>query len=156
MAELKARLQADLAEAIKGRDQTVVDTLRMALAAVTTEEVAGKQARELSDDEVVKVLRREAKKRREAAEAFAGAGRQELADKERAEGEILDRYLPAQLDDAQLTELARQAVDEVAAQLGERPGPRQMGQVMRVANAKVAGGAEGSRVAAAVRALLQG
>ncbi|MCP2258027.1 hypothetical protein LX15_001714 [Streptoalloteichus tenebrarius] len=156
MAELKARLQADLAAAIKERDTTVVDTLRMALAAITTEEVAGSAARELSDDEVLRVLRREAKKRREAAEAFAGAGRDELAAKERAEGEVLARYLPAQLDDATLAELVREAVDEVARLLGERPGPKQMGQVMKAANARVAGRAEGARIAAAVRGHLQG
>ncbi|SHE71633.1 GatB/YqeY domain-containing protein [Streptoalloteichus hindustanus] len=156
MAELKARLQADLAAAIKERNTTVVDTLRMALAAITTEEVAGSVARELSDDEVLKVLAREAKKRREAAEAFAGAGRDELAAKERAEGEVLARYLPAQLDDAALDELVREAVDEIARIIGERPGQRQMGQVMKAANARVAGRAEGSRVAAAVRSHLQG
>ncbi len=156
MAELKEKLRADLTVALKARDTMVVDTLRMTLAAITTEEVSGKTARELSDDEVLRVLTREAKKRREAAEAFAGAGRDELAAKELAEGEVLDRYLPTQLEDAELAELAKQAVAEVTEQLGERPGQRQMGQVMKAANAKVAGRAEGGRVAAAVRAALQG
>src|SRR5918997_3398548 len=99
MAELKQRLRADLTDAIKAKDELVVATLRMALAAITTEEVAGQTARELSDDEVLRVLAREAKKRREAAEAFAAAGRTEMAERERLEGEVLARYLPAQLGD---------------------------------------------------------
>jgi uncharacterized protein YqeY len=156
MSELKERLRTDLTTAIKARDTTATAALRMALAAITTEEVAGKQARELTDQQVERVLTREVKMRKEAAEAFAGAGRREQAAAEVAEGEILNRYLPAQLDDAELAELAAHAVEEVAAQLGERPGQRQMGQVMKAANATVAGRAEGSRVAAAVRALLQG
>ncbi|MGH4013009.1 MAG: GatB/YqeY domain-containing protein [Pseudonocardiaceae bacterium] len=155
MAELKDRLRADLTTAIKARNATTVATLRMALAAVSTEEVAGSAARELSDDEVLAVLAREAKKRREAADAFAGAGRDELAAQERAEGEVLAGYLPAQLDDQEIARLVAEAVDEVTGQLGERPGPRQMGPVMKAATARVAGRAEGSRVAAAVRAALQ-
>jgi len=156
MAELKQRLRTDLTTAIKARDEPVMATLRMALAAISTEEVAGRAARELSDDEVLRVLTREAKKRREAAEAFAAAGRAELAEREQLEGEVLARYLPAQLDDAELSTIAGEAVDEVAAAVGERPGQRQMGQVMKLATAKVAGRADGSRVAKAVRKLLQG
>jgi len=156
MAELKQRLRADLTAAIKARDEPVMATLRMALAAISTEEVAGKTARELTDDEVLRVLSREAKKRREAAEAFTAAGRTEMAEREQLEGEVLARYLPTQLGDAELTAIARAAVDAVTAQLGERPGQRQMGQVMKVATAKVAGRADGARVAAAVRRLLQG
>jgi uncharacterized protein YqeY len=156
MAELKGRLRADLTTAIKARDTITVATLRMALSAVATEEVAGATARELSDDEVLAVLTREAKKRREAAEAFAAAGRAELAAQERAEGEVLAGYLPVQLGDEQVAELVAEAVEEVAGKLGERPGPRQMGPVMKAATARVAGRAEGSRVAAAVRTALQG
>jgi uncharacterized protein len=156
MAELKARLQADLAAAIKARESTRMAALRMALTAVTNEEVAGDAARELSDDEVQKVLARELKKRKEAAEAFAGAGRDERAAAERAEGEVLADYLPRQLSDDELEDLVAQAVAEVTEQLGEAPGQRQMGQVMKAANAKVAGRAEGGRVAASVRAKLQG
>jgi uncharacterized protein len=156
MAELKQRLRADLTTAIKSRDEPVMATLRMALAAISTEEVAGTTARELSDDEVLRVLGREAKKRREAAQAFAAAGRTEMAERERLEGRVLARYLPTQLGDSELAAIAREAVDEVAADLGERPGQRQMGQVMRLAAAKVAGRAEGARVAEAVRGLLQG
>lgn len=156
MSELKQRLRTDMTTAIKAKDELVLATLRMVLAAVATEEVSGTASRELTDDEVLRVLTREAKKRREAAEAFDGAGRTELAARERAEGEVLAAYLPAQLDDAELAAIAERAVADVTAQLGERPGQRQMGQVMKLASAAVAGRAEGSRVAAAVRALLQG
>ena len=153
---LKAKLRADLTAAMKSRDELVKSTLRMTLTAIGTAEVAGTQARELSDDEVLKVIAKEAKKRAESAEAFAGAGRDELAAQERAEGEVLARYLPTQLSDDELATIARTAVDETAAELGEQPGPRQMGQVMRRANAAAAGRADGGRVAAAVKALLVG
>src|SRR5258705_13769771 len=99
MSTLKTRLEADLREAMKARDELTTSTLRMAIAAVRTAEVAGKAARELSDDEVLGVLTKEAKKRREGAEAFAGAGRADGARKEEAEGESLVRYLPAQFAD---------------------------------------------------------
>lgn len=156
MAELKAKLRSDLTAAMKAQDKARMAALRMALSAITTEEVAGDAARELTDDEVQKVLAREVKKRKEAAEAFAGAGREERAAAERAEGEVLTEYLPAQLDDEELGALVADAVEEVAMQLGATPGPRHMGQVMKVANAKVAGRAEGARVAAAVKARLSG
>ncbi|HEY7593675.1 MAG TPA: GatB/YqeY domain-containing protein [Actinophytocola sp.] len=156
MAELKARLQGDLAAAIKARESTRMAALRMALAALTTEEVAGDVARELSDAEVQKVLTREVKKRREAAEAFAGAGRAERAQAEQDEAAVLTEYLPKQLTDDELETIVTEAVADVTAQLGEAPGQRQMGQVMKAANAKIAGRAEGGRVAASVRAKLQG
>ncbi|HYQ69253.1 GatB/YqeY domain-containing protein [Actinophytocola sp.] len=155
MADLKARLQSDLAAAIKARETTRMAALRMALAAITTEEVAGDEARELSDAEVEKVLTREVKKRREAAEAFAGAGRTESAQAERDEGAVLTGYLPEQLDDDELARLVTEAVAEVTEQLGAAPGQRQMGQVMKAANARIAGRAEGGRVAAVVRSHLQ-
>ena len=143
---LKEQLQSDLTTAMKSRDELTAATLRMALTAITTEEVAGKQARQLSDDEVLKVLAREAKKRREAAEAFSGAGRDELAQRERDEGEVLAGYLPAQLADEELAALVREAVEESGAS-----GPQAMGQVMKVVQPKVAGRAEGGRIAAEVR-----
>src|SRR3954463_14610648 len=143
---LKERLRGDLTAAMKARDELRAATLRMALTAVTTEEVAGKQARVLSDDEVLLVLTREAKKRREAAEAFDGAGRAELANRERAEGEVLAEYLPAQLTDDELAELARAAIAETGAD-----NPKAMGQVMRVLQPQVTGRAEGGRVAAEVQ-----
>ena len=143
---LKERLRTDLTAAMKARDELSAATLRMALTAVTTEEVAGKQARVLSDDEVLTVLTREAKKRREAAEAFDGAGRAELAARERAEGEVLAGYLPAQLADDELAELVRAAIAETGAD-----GPKAMGPVMKVVQPQVAGRAEGGRIAAEVR-----
>jgi uncharacterized protein YqeY len=149
MNTLKSRLQDDLTAAIKERDELRSATLRMALAAITKEEVAGKAARELSDDEVQSVLTREAKKRREAAEAFAGGGRTEQAERERAEGEVLAEYLPKQLTDEELEALVGEAVAE--AQAGGAEGPRAMGAVMKIVNPKVAGRAEGGRVAAAVK-----
>lgn len=155
MSTLKEQLRADLTAAMKARDELVKATLRMTLTAIGNAEVAGTEARELDDAEVLKVIAKEAKKRAEAAEAFAGAGREELAAQERAEGEVLARYLPSQLTDDELAAIARAAVDAAAAELGERPGPRQMGQVMKRATAAVAGRADGGRVAAAVRALLQ-
>ena len=146
MGTLKDRLNSDLRDAMKGRDELTTSTLRMALAAVRTAEVSGAQARELSDDEVTAVLTKEAKKRREAANAFAGAGRTDQAAKENAEGDILDRYLPQQLSDAEIAEAVAGAL---AA--GGFSGKAQMGPAMKAAQAAVAGRAEGGRVAAEVR-----
>ena len=146
MPELKDQLRSDLTTAMKSRDELRTATLRMALAAVSAEEVAGKEARELSDDEVQAVLRREAKKRREAAEAFAGAGRTQQADRERAEGDVLAGYLPAQMEDADLAALVADVITQTGAS-----GMQDMGKVMGAAQGAVAGRAEGSRVAAEVR-----
>ena len=143
---LKEQLRGDLTAAIKERDELRTGTLRMALAAITNEEVAGKVARELDDDDVILVLGREAKKRREAAEAFDDAGRTELAERERAEGEVLAGYLPSQLDDDELTVLVTEAIAETGAD-----SPKAMGQVMKLIGPRVAGRAEGGRVAAEVR-----
>ena len=155
MAELKDRLRDHLSAAIKSRDTVTVATLRMALTAITTEEVSGSSARELSDDEVLAVLAREAKKRREAAEVFAEAGRDELATRERAEGEVLARYLPQQLGDDELMILVGEVIDDVTGQLGKRPGLGQLGLVMKAAKAKASGRAEGQRLATAVMAALR-
>ena len=146
MPELKDRLRTDLPTAMKARDELRTATLRMVLAAVTAEEVAGKEARELSDDEVQAVLRREAKKRREAAEAFTGAGRAEQAERERAEEGVVAGYLPAQLADADLAALVADVVTRTGAS-----GMKDMGRVMGAVQADVAGRAEGGRVAAEVR-----
>ncbi|WEO96206.1 GatB/YqeY domain-containing protein [Streptomyces sp. FXJ1.172] len=151
---LKSKLQEDLNAAIKGRDELRSSTLRMTLAAITNEEVAGKEKRELSDDEVLKVIIREAKKRREAAEAFTQGGRAESAEREKAEGEVLAEYLPKQLSDEELDAIVAEAVAEARAAGAE--GPKAMGAVMKIVNPKVAGQAEGGRVAAAVKKLLQG
>ena len=146
MSELKDRLRTDLTTAMKGRDELTTATLRMVLSAVTAEEVSGKEARELSDDEVQVVLRREAKKRREAAEAFGGAGRTEQAERERAEEGVVAAYLPAQLTDADLAALVADVVTTTGA-----TGMKDMGKVMGAVTGKVAGRAEGGRVAAEVR-----
>ena len=154
MTTLKSKLQEDLNVAIKGRDELRSSTLRMTLAAITNEEVAGKEKRELSDDEVLKVITKEAKKRREAADAFAKGGRAESAEREKAEGAVLAEYLPKQLGDDELNAIVAQAVEEAKAAGAE--GPRAMGAVMKIVNPKVAGLAEGGRVAAAVKKLLAG
>ncbi len=154
MTTLKSTLQEDLTEAIRARDELRSSTLRLTLAAITKEEVSGKTARELSDDEVQKVIAREAKKRREAADAFAQGGRAEQAERERAEGVVLDAYLPKQLTDEELSGIVAQAVGEAKAAGAE--GPRAMGAVMKIVNPKVAGRAEGGRVAAAVKRALAG
>lgn len=146
MSSLKERLRADLTAAMRSRATVRTRTIRMALTAITNEEVAGSSARELDDDEVTKVLTREAKKRREAAEAFDTGGRAERAAEERAEGAVLEDYLPTQLTDEELTALVADAIAETGAS-----GPKGMGQVMRVVNPKIAGRAEGGRVAAEVR-----
>lgn len=149
MADLKNRLQSDLTDAMRARDELRTSTLRMALTAVTNEEVSGKQARELSDDEVLAVLGREAKKRREAAEAFTAADRPELAEREVAEGAVLDTYLPTQLTDDEVSALVALAVVEATTAGAE--GPRAMGAVMKLVQPQVTGRADGGRVAAEVR-----
>jgi uncharacterized protein YqeY len=151
MAELKDRLRTDLTTAMKARDTVRTRTLRSALTAVSTAEVAGRTSRELSDDEVIKVLAREAKRRREAADAFDAAGRAEQASAERAEGDVLDAYLPAQLGDDELTAIVAAGIAESGA-----AGPRAIGQVMKVVTPEIAGRAEGARVAAEVRRQLGG
>src|SRR5947209_7339348 len=133
MGTLKVRLEDDLRLAMKARDELVTSTLRMALAAVRNAEVAGDQARSLSDEEVVGVLAREAKKRREAATAFADAGRAGQADRERAEERVLARYLPVQMSD---DELATIVAGALAA--GGFAGARSMGPAMKAAQAAVA------------------
>jgi uncharacterized protein YqeY len=146
VTELKERLRADLNAAMRARDQVRMRTLRMALSSITNEEVAGASARQLSDDEVMKVLTREARKRREAAEAFGAAGRAEQAAAERAEGEVLAGYLPAQLSDDELSALVAAAIAETGAS-----GMAGMGQVMKTLTPQIAGRADGARVAAEVR-----
>jgi len=150
-SQLKSTLRADLHTSMRERDKVRSATLRMALTAVTNEEVSGSTSRELTDDEVLKVLAREAKKRREAATAYVEAKRPELAAKEEAELAFLEAYLPAQLSDPELQALVEQAISETGAS-----GMPQMGLVMKAANALVAGRAEGGRVAALVKSALSG
>ncbi len=146
---LKARLQHDLHDSMRAHDKVRSGTLRMALTAITTAEVAGDEARELSDDEVLKVLAKEAKKRKEASTAYTSAGRGELAATEDAELAILEAYLPAQLSDDELAAIVARAVAETGA-----TGMPGLGAVMKLAQAEVAGRADGGRVAAAARAAL--
>jgi uncharacterized protein len=151
VAELKERLRADLNAAMRARDQVRLRTLRMALTSITNEEVAGATARDLTDDEVMRVLTREARKRREAAEAFSAAGRDDQAAAERAEGEVLAGYLPAQLSDDELAALVTAAIAETGA-----TGLPGMGLVMKTVTPRVAGRADGARIAAEVRRRLSG
>jgi uncharacterized protein len=151
MAGLKDRLRADLTTAMKARDEVRTRTLRMVLTSVTNEEVAGHSARDLSDDEVLKVLAREARRRREAADAFEAAGRSGQAAAERAEDQVLAGYLPAQLDDAEVAAIVAEVISETGAS-----GMSAMGQVMKAVTPRVAGRAEGGRVAAEVRRALAG
>jgi uncharacterized protein YqeY len=146
---LKARLQHDLHDAMRARDKVASGTLRMTLTAIANAEVAGDEARELSDDEVLKVVAKEAKKRKEAAAAFPGAGRPELAATEEAELVVLEGYLPAQLGDDELKAIVERAVASTGA-----TGMPQLGVVMKAAQAEVAGRADGGRVAAVVKQVL--
>ncbi len=148
---LKERLKADLTDAMRARDELRTSTLRMALTAVTTAEVAGKQARELSDDEVVGVLTKESKKRREAATAFTDAGRMELAAREESESEVLAEYLPPPLTDEELAGIVAEAIAEAGAD-----SPRAMGAVMKIVTPRVAGRVDGALVAAEVKRQLAG
>jgi uncharacterized protein len=146
MSTLKQRLREDMTAALKARDEVTLATLRMALTAVQTEEVAGKEARELSEDEVLAVLIREGKKRRESAEAYDAASRVDLANRERAEGEVLARYLPTPLTDAELAALVTATIAEAGA-----TEPRQLGQVMQLLKSRTAGRADGRQVSDEVR-----
>jgi uncharacterized protein YqeY len=148
MAMLKDRLRSDLTDAIKARDEVRSSTLRMVLTAITNAEVAGKEARELSDDEVIGVLSSEGKKRREAATAFDDGGRVEMADKERAEAAVIADYLPEQLSQEEIVALVTAAVEQTGA-AGE--GMKAMGKVMGVVQPQVKGRADGGVVAAEVR-----
>ena len=146
---LKERLKSDLTEAIRARDEVRAATIRMALTAITNEEVAGKEARTLTEAEVITVLSREAKKRREAAEAYESAGSKERADREKLEGAVIAEYLPAQLSESELQEMIKSAITETGAS-----GPSGIGQVMKVLSPKIAGRSDGAKVSAAVKAAL--
>ncbi|HEX4685496.1 MAG TPA: GatB/YqeY domain-containing protein [Nocardioides sp.] len=152
MSELKDRLRSDLTGAMKARDELRSSTLRMVLSAITNAEVAGKVARDLTDDEIIGVLSTEGKKRREAATAFAEAGRTELADKETAEAAVIAEYLPEQLDAAAIAEVVTAAIQQTGA-AGE--GMRAMGKVMGVLQPQVRGRADGGAVAAEVKRQLE-
>jgi uncharacterized protein YqeY len=146
---LKEKLQSDLTDAIRSRAEVKSGTIRMLLAAITTEEVSGKAARVLKDEEIITVLSREAKKRREAVEAYVAAKRDDLADKERAEGEVIAQYLPAQLSEDEIKKMIADAISETGA-----AGPAGMGLVMKVLSPKIAGKADGGVVSGLVKAAL--
>ena len=146
---IKEQLKKDLTEAIRGRDEITSGTIRMVLTAITNEEVAGKEARVLSDEEVITVLSREGKKRREAAEAFENAGRADKSALERSEGEVIAKYLPAQLSEADIAAIIADAITSTGAQ-----GPGDMGKVMGAVKPKIAGKADGGLVSALVKAAL--
>ena len=148
---LKEKLQNDLTEAMRARDEVRSSTIRMVLTAIKNEEVSGKEARDLSDAEVITVLSREAKKRREAAEAFEQAGAKDRADNEKAEGVIIAGYLPEQLSEAELKEMIASAIKETGA-----TGPQQMGLVMKSIQPKIASRADGGTVSSLVKAALSG
>jgi len=148
---LKETLRADLTEAIRSRDELKSGTIRMVLTAITNEEVAGKEARTLSDAEIITVLSRESKKRREAAEAFTIAGRSDRAERETLEGELIIGYLPAQLTEDEINAMIAAAIAESGA-----TGPAGIGQVMKIISPKIAGKADGGTVSALVKAALTG
>jgi len=146
---LKEKLQSDLTDAIRSRAEVKSGTIRMLLAAITTEEVSGKSARVLTDSEIITVLSREAKKRREAVEAYVAAKRTDLADKEKAEGDVIAEYLPAQLSEDEIKKMIADAITETGA-----AGPAGMGLVMKVLSPKIAGKADGGLVSGLVKAAL--
>ena len=148
---LKEKLQNDLTASMRARDEVRSGTIRMILTAIKNEEVAGKEARELSDAEVITVLSREAKKRREAAEAYEQAGAADRAANEKAEGVIIAEYLPAQLSESEIKDLIAAAIAEIGA-----AGPQQMGLVMKSIQPKIAGRADGGLVSSLVKAALTG
>ena len=146
---LKEKLQADLTDAIRSRNEVVSGTVRMLLAAITNEEVAGKTAKVLTDAEIITVLSREAKKRREAFEAYTQAKRDDLASKEKAEAAVIANYLPEQLSEDEIKKLIQAAIAETDAK-----GPAGMGLVMKVLQPKIAGKADGGVVSGLVKAAL--
>jgi uncharacterized protein YqeY len=148
---LKETLKNDLTEAIRSSDKVVSGTIRMVLTAITNEEVSGKEARTLSEDEIIAVLSREAKKRREAAEEFAKGNRPEKAAEEKAEGEVIAKYLPAQLSEDDVKKLIAAAIASTGA-----AGPADMGKVMGAIKPQIAGKADGSMVSSLVKAALAG
>ena len=146
---LKEKLQADLTDAIRSRNEVVSGTVRMLIAAITNEEVAGKAAKVLTDAEIISVLSREAKKRREAVEAYTQAKRDDLVGKEKAEAAVIANYLPEQLSEDEIKKLIADAIAETGAK-----GPAGMGLVMKVLQPKIAGKADGGVVSGLVKAAL--
>jgi uncharacterized protein YqeY len=153
-SDLEKRLRADLTTSMKAKDAVRTGTLRMIISALTAEKVSGKEAHDLTDDDVMKVLAKESKKRGESAQIYVDNGRPELAEKEVAEAAIIDEYLPAPLSDDELASIVDTAIAQVTEKIGEPPAMRQMGQVMKIATGLAAGKADGSRISGAVKAKL--
>ncbi|WP_420175420.1 GatB/YqeY domain-containing protein [Luteococcus sp. OSA5] len=154
MGALKNQLQADLVVAMKTRDEAAKSNLRMALAAIHTQEVAGATARELTDAEEIGVVTKEVNKRKDSAEAYAQGGRPELAAKETSEAEFLQRYLPEAMDEDELRAIITEEVAAATGPNGEKPTMRQMGQVMKAVNQRTQGRADGKTVSGLVKAAL--
>jgi len=148
---IKEQLQSDLTEAIRSRNEIVSGTIRMVLTSIRNEEVSGKEERTLTDAEIITVLTREGKKRREAAEAFADAGRADKAELEKAEGEVILKYLPAQMSEDDVKKLVAAAIAQSGA-----AGPGDLGKVMGILKPQVAGKADGGLVSGLVKAALAG
>lgn len=151
MSSLKTQLETDLKAALKSRDELVLNTLRMVMTAVRTVEVSGDSMRELTDDEVLKVIAKQAKQRRESAEAFEAGGRSDQAARERAEEAVLAGYLPEQLSQEEIAVIVDQVLTE-----GDFTQPKQMGQAMKAVQARIAGRADGKLVASLVKSRLVG
>lgn len=151
---LETQITDDMLAAMKAGDKAAVGTLRMAIAAIKNEKVAGDVARELTDDDVAKVLRSEVNKRKDAAQAYTDAARPELAEKELAEADILGRYLPEPLSESEVDQIVADALAQAEQEAGEKPGMRQMGQIMKAVNVVVAGRADGKLIAGKVKAAL--
>ncbi len=151
MGTLRTQLKSDLIVAMKAQDNAAKSNIRMALAAIGTEEVAGDAARELTEAEEQAVLTREVNKRKDAAESYHSGNRPELAAKEESEAEFLSKYLPAQLSTDEVTQIVEKSIAVVAADLGEKPGMRQMGQVMKAVQAEMAGRADGKTISTLVK-----
>ncbi|APT83866.1 GatB/YqeY domain-containing protein [Corynebacterium aquilae] len=151
MSEIRDELRADLAQAMKAGDKTRTGTIRMLLSAIIVEETQG-AAHSITKDEFLKVVAREAKKRRESATIYTEAGRTELAEQENAEADVLETYLPAQMSDEDVAALVTETIKEVAGD--EAPSMKMMGQIMKAASAKAAGAVDGKRLSTAVRAAL--
>lgn len=154
MAELKDRLKADLVTAMKAKDDAAKSNLRMAIAAIGVEEVAGDSARALTNDEEIAIVTKEVSKRRDSAQAYTDGGRPELAAKEAGEAEFLQQYLPAPLTEDELDAIVAEEVAAAEAAAGEKPTMKQMGTIVKAVNARVAGRAQGGTVAAKVRSRL--
>lgn len=147
MAELKDRLRADVTAAMKAKEKQTTKVLRAMLTAIQTEEVSGESAHELTAEQELAIVTKQVRQRRDSASEYAKGGRQDLADAELAEADILQHYLPEPLTEAELGAM----VDEEVAAAGPDASMKQMGQIVRAVNERAKGRADGGAVAAAVK-----